>query len=88
MYQQGTTAIGAMLGNGPRIENWGESGLAADTSQQTDTSTDVDTDDRNKVGVYFCNICSVSFYVIQLESLGSMIGHFRIEGFYHRFSSQ
>ncbi|KAB1221034.1 Transcription factor PERIANTHIA [Morella rubra] len=48
MYQQGTTAIGAMLGNGPRIENWGESGLAADTSQQTDTSTDVDTDDRNK----------------------------------------
>ncbi|KAG4110825.1 hypothetical protein ERO13_D13G070900v2 [Gossypium hirsutum] len=41
MYQKGTT-----LGNG-HIENWGDSGLA-DNSQQTDTSTDVDTDDKNQ----------------------------------------
>ncbi|KAI4357846.1 hypothetical protein L6164_001769 [Bauhinia variegata] len=36
-------------GNG-HVENWGDSGLA-DNSQQTDTSTDIDTDDRNQ-----CNI--------------------------------
>ncbi|MBA0843255.1 hypothetical protein Goarm_000461, partial [Gossypium armourianum] len=42
MYQKGTT-----LGNG-HIENWGDSGLA-DNSQQTDTSTDVDTDDKNQL---------------------------------------
>ncbi|KAG7940788.1 hypothetical protein I3843_16G004000 [Carya illinoinensis] len=48
MYQKGTTTIGATQGNGQHIENWGESGMAADTSQQTDTSTDIDTDDKNK----------------------------------------
>ncbi|MBA0753832.1 hypothetical protein Gogos_021191 [Gossypium gossypioides] len=42
MYQKGTT-----LGNG-HIENWGDSGLA-DNSQQTDSSTDVDTDDKNQL---------------------------------------
>ncbi|OMP06789.1 hypothetical protein COLO4_07887 [Corchorus olitorius] len=47
MYQKGTT-FGASLGNG-HIENWGDSGLA-DNSQQTDTSTDVDTDDKNQLG--------------------------------------
>ncbi|GMY18323.1 transcription factor TGA2.2 [Fagus crenata] len=41
-------SIGAALGNGQHIENWGESAMAADTSQQTDTSTDVDTDDKNQ----------------------------------------
>ncbi|KAJ4710553.1 Transcription factor like [Melia azedarach] len=46
MYQKGTT-IGSSLGNG-HIENWGESGMA-DNSQQTDTSTDVDTDDKNQI---------------------------------------
>lgn len=30
------------------FENWGESAMA-DTSQQTDTSTDIDTDERNQV---------------------------------------
>ncbi|GLT34484.1 hypothetical protein SLA2020_089940 [Shorea laevis] len=46
MYQKGTS-IGASVGNG-HIENWGDSGVA-DNSQQTDTSTDVDTDDKNQL---------------------------------------
>ncbi|KAK6242838.1 hypothetical protein SCA6_008227 [Theobroma cacao] len=46
MYQKGTT-FGASLGNG-HIENWADSGLA-DNSQQTDTSTDVDNDDKNQL---------------------------------------
>ncbi|KAH7569858.1 hypothetical protein JRO89_XS05G0008800 [Xanthoceras sorbifolium] len=40
------TTIGSSLGNG-HIENWGES-VMADNSQQTDTSTDIDTDDKNQ----------------------------------------
>lgn len=39
---------GGSLGNG-HFENWGESGMADNNSQQTDTSTDVDTDDKNQV---------------------------------------
>ncbi|KAK5776937.1 Transcription factor PERIANTHIA -like protein [Gossypium arboreum] len=46
MYQKGAT-FGASLGNG-HIENWADSGLA-DNSQQTDTSTDVDTDHKNQL---------------------------------------
>ncbi|KAE8657455.1 Transcription factor PERIANTHIA [Hibiscus syriacus] len=46
MYQKGAT-FGASLGNG-HIENWADSGLA-DTSQQTDTSTDVDTDHKTRL---------------------------------------
>ncbi|KAK8657616.1 hypothetical protein V6N13_035846 [Hibiscus sabdariffa] len=46
MYQKGAT-FGASLGNG-HIENWTDSGLA-DNSQQTDTSTDVDTDHKNQL---------------------------------------
>ncbi|KAL5553484.1 hypothetical protein UlMin_040885 [Ulmus minor] len=48
IYQQKTTTLGtsSALGNG-RFENWGDSGMA-DNSQQTDTSTDVDTDDKNQ----------------------------------------
>lgn len=38
---------GGTLGSG-NFENWAESGMA-DHSQQTDTSTDVDTDDKNQV---------------------------------------
>ncbi|XP_038705996.1 transcription factor HBP-1b(c38) isoform X2 [Tripterygium wilfordii] len=45
MYQKGT-GLGASLGNG-HIENWGDSGMA-DNSQQTDTSTDVDTDEKSQ----------------------------------------
>ncbi|CAN6683175.1 unnamed protein product [Malus baccata var. baccata] len=44
MYQQqkGTT----MSGNG-QFENWGDNSVMAENSQQTDTYTDVDTDDKN-----------------------------------------
>lgn len=57
MYQQkGTTTVSASsLGNG-HFENWGESAIA-DTSQQTDTSTDVDTDDKNQVKLSFLLVC-------------------------------
>ncbi|KAI3699122.1 hypothetical protein L2E82_43181 [Cichorium intybus] len=37
---------GGAMGKG-HFENWGESGIA-DNSQQTDTSTDIDTDDKNQ----------------------------------------
>ncbi|KAL8161342.1 hypothetical protein V2J09_012831 [Rumex salicifolius] len=40
---------GGVLGNNGHFENWGESGMG-DTSQQTDSSTDLDTDDRNQHG--------------------------------------
>ncbi|XWS69793.1 hypothetical protein CRYUN_Cryun04dG0209200 [Craigia yunnanensis] len=57
MYQKGTT-FGALMGNG-HIGNWGDPGLA-DNSQQTDTSTDVDTDDRNQLhGVQHGTIITV-----------------------------
>lgn len=39
---------GGAMGNG-LFENWGDSGVVADHSQQTDTSTD--TDDKNQVPV-------------------------------------
>ncbi|KAJ7954072.1 Transcription factor like [Quillaja saponaria] len=45
MYQKGTTMV-VSLGNG-HIENWDDSGMA-ENSQQTDTSTEVDTDDKNQ----------------------------------------
>lgn len=44
----GGGGAGAM-GNG-QFENWGDSGVVADHSQQTDTSTD--TDDKNQVPVF------------------------------------
>ncbi|KAK8511866.1 hypothetical protein V6N12_000904 [Hibiscus sabdariffa] len=46
MYQKGPT-FGASLGNG-HLENWADSSLA-DKSQQTDTSTDVDTEYKNQL---------------------------------------
>ncbi|MBA0575771.1 hypothetical protein Golob_024406, partial [Gossypium lobatum] len=46
MYQKGIT-LGASLGNS-RIENWADSGLAYN-SQQTETSTNVDTDHKNQL---------------------------------------
>ncbi|XAR65407.1 hypothetical protein NMG60_11009530 [Bertholletia excelsa] len=49
MLQKGNNTVlgggGECLGNGG-FENWGDSAMA-DHSQQTDTSTDVDTDDKN-----------------------------------------
>jgi transcription factor TGA len=47
VYQKGT-GFDSSLGNGQTFENWGDSGMA-DNSLQTDTSTDVNTDDKNKV---------------------------------------
>ncbi|KAG6757792.1 hypothetical protein POTOM_038117 [Populus tomentosa] len=47
MYQKGT-GFDSSLGNGQSNENWGDSGMA-DNSLQTDTSTDVDTDDKNQL---------------------------------------
>ncbi|KAI7727498.1 hypothetical protein M8C21_001514, partial [Ambrosia artemisiifolia] len=38
---------GGGMGKG-HFENWGESAIVADNSQQTDTSTDIDTDDKNQ----------------------------------------
>ena len=48
MEKRAATVVAAAVGNGS-LDNWGESAAMADTSQQTDTSTDVDTDDRNQV---------------------------------------
>ena len=50
LMQKGTmlsVGAGVTLGSG-NFENWGESGMA-DHSQQTDTSTDVDTDEKSQV---------------------------------------
>ncbi|XP_077236132.1 transcription factor TGA2-like [Tasmannia lanceolata] len=44
-FQKGTVSIAV---NG-QFENWGESGMA-DGSPRTDTSTDIDTDDKNHFG--------------------------------------
>ena len=46
-HQKATKVVVSPLGNG-HFENWGDSAMA-DNSQQTDTSTDVDTDDKNHV---------------------------------------
>ncbi|GMN38794.1 hypothetical protein TIFTF001_008023 [Ficus carica] len=52
VYQQQKTTtkvvVGTPLGNG-HFENWGDSAMA-DNSQHTDTSTDVDTDDKTHQG--------------------------------------
>ncbi|KAI3714405.1 hypothetical protein L1987_73006 [Smallanthus sonchifolius] len=49
-HQKSTTVAGGGGGGGMgkgHFENWGESAIA-DNSQQTDTSTDIDTDDKNQ----------------------------------------
>ncbi|XP_076945121.1 transcription factor PERIANTHIA-like [Bidens hawaiensis] len=43
---QKTMVAGGVVGKG-HFENWGESAIA-DNSKQTDTSTDIDTDDKNQ----------------------------------------
>ncbi|PSR91190.1 Transcription factor PERIANTHIA like [Actinidia chinensis var. chinensis] len=43
----GMVVGGGSSGNNGNFENWGDSGMG-EHSQQTDTSTDVDTDDRNQ----------------------------------------
>lgn len=77
MYHKGTT-IASSLGNAHCIENWGDSGMA-DNSQQTDTSTDVDTDDRNQVffGVSFsANMLCFFFICFIFFCLFSCMGIF------------
>ncbi|XP_057422866.1 transcription factor TGA2.2-like isoform X2 [Lotus japonicus] len=44
MFQRGTIFNAVPLGN----ENWGDSGMADNSQQTEDTSTDVDTDDKNQ----------------------------------------
>lgn len=68
VYQKGNITTAAKLGNGHHIESWGESGMAADTSQQTDTSTDVDTDDKNQVSVCLFNLFS-ALYILWHRNL-------------------
>ncbi|KAE9451060.1 hypothetical protein C3L33_17058, partial [Rhododendron williamsianum] len=48
MLHKGTTVVmgGGSMGNG-NFENWGDSAVA-ENSQRTDSSTDVDTDDKNQ----------------------------------------
>lgn len=71
IFSRGTaataTATVASLGNG-HFENWGESGMA-DNSQQTDTSTDVDTDDKNQVFVSF----TIALLYCTMESLAESV---------------
>lgn len=70
MHKEAATMVGLgggnALGNG-HFENWGDSGLA-DNSQQTDTSTDVDTDDKNQVPspVFFTSRLNVFCHVLFL----------------------
>ena len=49
---------GGSSGNNGNFENWGDSGMG-EHSQQTDTSTDVDTDDRNQVSLSPHNVIVV-----------------------------
>lgn len=55
---------GGALGNG-HFENWGDSGVVADHSQQTDTSTD--TEEKNQVS-YLVKVftCSGDFLNLRL----------------------
>lgn len=48
ILEKGLMVGGGCLGNGI-LENWGESAIADNNSQQTDTSTDIDTDDKIQV---------------------------------------
>lgn len=59
----GSGGGGGGIGKG-HFENWGESGIA-DNSQQTDTSTDIDTDDKNQV---FISISNISLHLLSCTS--------------------
>ena len=63
-HHKGTTTSG----NNGHFENWGDSAMA-EHSQQTDTSTDIDNEDKNHVTSFaivsvLLNICCVFFYVL------------------------
>ena len=66
MYQKGES-VGGSLANvhNNSFEDWGESGMAApDNSHQTDTSTDVEADDRNHVNTFNVLLFKISFPLI------------------------
>ncbi|OIW02263.1 hypothetical protein TanjilG_15146 [Lupinus angustifolius] len=47
MYQKGIVMATLPMGNG-HVENWGDSGIADNSQHTDDTSTDIDTDDKNQ----------------------------------------
>ncbi|XP_019430043.1 PREDICTED: transcription factor TGA2.2-like isoform X2 [Lupinus angustifolius] len=47
MYQNGIAMATLPIGNG-HVENWGDSGIADNSQHTDDTSTDIDTDDKNQ----------------------------------------
>ncbi|KAE9615398.1 hypothetical protein Lal_00048114 [Lupinus albus] len=47
MYQKGIAMATLPMGNG-HVENWGDSGIADNSQHTDDTSTDIDTDDKNQ----------------------------------------
>lgn len=55
VYQKGTRLVGGGVGEvNSSLEKWCDSVSAmADTSQHTDTSTDIDTDDKSQV-LFLC----------------------------------
>lgn len=56
VYQKGTRSVGGVGGGevNSSLENWCDSVSAmADNSQHTDTSTDIDTDDKTQV-LFLC----------------------------------
>jgi transcription factor TGA len=67
MYNKGIASL--PLGN-CHVENWADSGIADNSQQTDDTSTDIDTDDKNQVSsINFSNMfyCfrSLDYYTIQ-----------------------
>jgi transcription factor TGA len=67
MYNKGIASL--PLGN-CHVENWADSGMADNSQQTDDTSTDIDTDDKNQVSsINFSNMFyffrSLDYYTIQ-----------------------
>jgi len=50
MYHKGVAMQTLPLGNG-HVDNWADSGIADNSQQTDDTSTDIDTDDRIQVSI-------------------------------------
>lgn len=57
MFQRGTTNATMPLGN-HHVENWGD-----DSQHTEDTCTDIDTDDKNQVGLF--KIIVIYYYVLE-----------------------
>ena len=63
MFQKGTAIATVPLGNA-HIENWGESGMADNSQQSDDASTDIDTDDKTQVGLCFSKLPSFAHKLV------------------------